>query len=152
MGNKLCAVVEPLRGGLALALERALGPGEEVLVCLQGGRGEALVALADRLLILKAGFPSGAWFGWKVKVFPYWGITSVEVGCGALQGRVQVTAAGSVEEQHGYLESDPLDGYVAAVQAENVVTFPAWKRERFEEAVRVIWSLVEGAKRGAVAG
>jgi len=146
------ALVEPLRGGLRLALEEALTPGEEVLVCLRGCRGEALAATRSRLVVVKAGFPSGAWFGRKVKWYPYSAVTSVEVSCGLLFGRVQVTVAGSAEAGHGLLEDAPLDALVGAVQAENVVTFPAWRRARFVEAVRAVWGLLGAFRAGAACG
>jgi hypothetical protein len=142
-------LVESLRGGLRLALEEALVPGEEVVVCLQGCRGEALAATRSRLIVVRAGFPSGAWFGRKAKWYPLWGVTSVEVSCGLLFGRVQVTVAGSVEASHGLLEDAPLDALVGAVQAENVVTFPVWKRARFEAAARAVWGLLRSFQAGA---
>ena len=101
------ALVEPLRGGLRLALEEALMPGEEVLVCLQGCRGEALAATRSRLIVVKAGFPSGAWFGRKVKWYPYPAVTSVEVSCGLLLGRVQVTVAGPLRPGTGCWGTPP---------------------------------------------
>ncbi|MEW5936114.1 MAG: hypothetical protein AB1816_21230 [Bacillota bacterium] len=143
-------LVEALPGGLALALEGVLVPGEEVVVCLRGCPGEALVATQSRLIVVKAGFPSGAWFGRKVKWYPYHAVTSVEVSCGLLLGRVQVTVAGSAEADHGLLGDAPLDALVGTVQAENVVTFPVWKRARFAEAARAVWGLL-GALRGGVA-
>ncbi|MEW5934462.1 MAG: hypothetical protein AB1816_12870 [Bacillota bacterium] len=143
-------LVEALPGGLGLALEEALAPGEEVVVCLRGCPGEALVATPSRLIVVKAGFPSGAWFGRKAKSYPLSAVSSVEVSCGLLFGRVQVTVAGSVEASHGLLEDAPLDALVGAVQAENVVTFPAWKRARFAEAARAVWGLL-GAFRAGVA-
>jgi len=142
-------LVEVLPGGLRLALEEALAPGEEVLVCLRGCPGEALAATRSRLIVVKAGFASGAWFGRKAKSYPLSAVTSVEVSCGLLFGRVQVTVAGSAEALHGLLEGASLDALVGAVQAENVVTFPVWKRARFEAAARAVWGLLRSFQAGA---
>jgi hypothetical protein len=87
-----------------------------------------------------------------VKWYPYSAVTSVEVSCGLLFGRFQVTVAGSAEAGHGLLGDAPLDALVGAVQAENVVTFPAWKRARFAEAAWAVWGLLQAFRAGAACG
>jgi len=73
--------------------QQNIGPGENVHVCLVGVRGQAMVALDDRLLVLKAGFMAGATFGGKATSFPYDQITGIEVQHGPLTGVLRVETA-----------------------------------------------------------
>jgi hypothetical protein len=52
---------------------------EDVLICLRGAKGQALVALEDRLLMVKAGFMAGAAFGGKVTMIPYLDVTGLQI-------------------------------------------------------------------------
>lgn len=142
-------LIEKLTGGLKKAFEQNTLPGDSVIVCLAGVPGEALVATQSRVLILKAGYSSGAIFGQKAKSFLYEDISSVEYSCGLTQGRVQITAAGSVETRHGHRQNDVLGALADAWQAENVCNFPSAKKKLFQEAANLIRSRVEQARSAA---
>lgn len=140
------SLVEKLSGGLKKAFEQNVLPDDSVLVCLGGLSGEALVATQSRVLILKAGYSSGAIFGQKAKSFLYEDISSVEYSCGLTQGRVQITAAGSVETRHGHRQNNVLGALADAWQAENVCNFPAAKKKLFQEAANLVRSRIEQAR------
>jgi len=142
-------LIEELTGGLKKACEQNVMPNDAVLVRLNGLSGEALVATQSRVLVLKAGYASGAMFGQKAKSFPYEDISSVEYSCGLTQGRIQITASGSVEARHGHRQHDVLGAYADARQAENVCNFPSSKKRLFQEAANVIRRQVEQARRAA---
>ena len=63
-----------------------ISPDETVFICLVGAFGQALIALADRVLVVKAGFMSGRVRGGRVNAFPYRGITGIEIHTGAATG------------------------------------------------------------------
>jgi hypothetical protein len=71
-----------------------LGPDENVLVALVGTSGQALVALDDRLLIVKPGYMAGATFGAKVTSFPYRDISAIEVNTTWMSGVIEVIVPG----------------------------------------------------------
>jgi hypothetical protein len=82
-----------LTGKTLRLAQESIGPAENVHVCLVGLRGQALVALDDRLLVLKAGFMAGATFGGKAVSFPYQQITGIEVHHGPATGVVIIQTA-----------------------------------------------------------
>jgi len=71
-----------------------IAAGETVLVVLVGASKQALVALEDRLIIIKPGMMAGASFGARVTTFPYRDIVALEVNTGMRNGVVEVIAAG----------------------------------------------------------
>ncbi|MEI6501285.1 MAG: SHOCT domain-containing protein [Armatimonadota bacterium] len=70
--------------------DQNIGPEENVHVCLVGAGGQALVALDDRLLLVKTGFMAGATFGGKAATFPYDQVTGIEMHFGAATGVLAV--------------------------------------------------------------
>ena len=67
-----------------------ISPNESVQICLVGAGGQALVALENRLLIVKAGFMAGQTFGAKVNTFDYPQIIGIEVSAGFQTAVLQV--------------------------------------------------------------
>ena len=139
--------VYTLKGGLGKALDETLIEDEELFICMPGLRGEALAATDSRVIVLKAGIGSGAGLGRKAKSFPFSHITSIEVSCGLIQGRLQVSAPGTAEAGQGSLKE--------AYHAENVVNFakgskktsPGYKE--FTEAAKALRQLVHEAQTGS---
>ena len=71
--------------------EENLNPGEKVLFCLVGSFDQALVALEERLLIIKVGIMAGAAFGGRVTSFHYKDITGIEVNTGLINGVIEIS-------------------------------------------------------------
>jgi hypothetical protein len=67
-----------------------LREGEKVLFGLIGARNQTIVALEERLLIIKTGFMAGATFGARVTSLSYSDITSIEVNTGLVNGVIEV--------------------------------------------------------------
>lgn len=89
-----------------LALDH-IGPNETVFLCLVGASGQALIALADRVLIVKAGFMSGHAFGGQVIAFPYREITGIEIQTHMTTAVLQIqTASFSGTRPGGYWSND----------------------------------------------
>ena len=137
--------IEPLKGGLLQALKDTLSAGEEPVIQLNGNSGEALVVTDSRVIILKAGYSSGAMFGRKAKSFPFEQISSVETSRAITAGRLQITAAGTVEIKQQSIGD--------AFQAENVINYPTSKgmHEKFTEAAAYIRERIAAAKKPVVA-
>jgi hypothetical protein len=75
------------------AAQQHIGTDETVHVCLATGGEQALIALDDRLLIVKAGYMAGRAFGAKVTSFNYAQIIGIETNVGFATGFLQVQVA-----------------------------------------------------------
>lgn len=78
---------------VARAIQAHMDPDEEILFCVVGASNQSLVALADRLMIVKPGFVAGATFGARVTTFGYEDITAIEANTGLLMGVLEVCTA-----------------------------------------------------------
>ena len=104
-----------LPGGLGKAVNQTLLPTETLLDEFHPISGEAIVVTDRRVLIVKAGQAAQAMFGQKIKSYPFEHITSVEVSCGLMSGRIQINVGGS-SETPGHSKT-----LVQARQAENMI-------------------------------
>jgi hypothetical protein len=102
------------QGALSVVPERTrklilenIAPSEWVFIALVGARGQTLVALADRLLIAKAGFLAGHIFGGEVNTFMYREITGIGIETHLTTAVLQVqTASFAGTRAGGYWASD----------------------------------------------
>ena len=141
---KEIALVEDIKGTSRKILDENLPPGEPLHVFMEGVKGQSVAATERSLMIIKTGFGAGGvGFGKKCKIFPYEHITSIDCDKGMLQGRLQVSAAGTHEERGGY--------FTGAFRAENVVNFNAGSYRKFQVATNRIRELIDAYKsaRGA---
>ncbi len=67
---------------------------EQVHIALVGSSSQVLIALDDRLLIVKPGMMAGATFGAKVATFPYSNISAIEVNTTMMSGVIEVISSG----------------------------------------------------------
>lgn len=88
MGN--AGGIECLNNKNSSLLRDNMHKGELVDFCLVGEFNQSIVALEDRLLVLKSGFMAGATFGSRVTSIYYRDITSIEVNTGLLMGVIEV--------------------------------------------------------------
>lgn len=92
--------MKPLAGDVSILnvkikklLDENKNPGDKVLFCLRGDFRQSLIALEDRLLIIKSGIMAGATFGGRVTTFHYQDITGIEINTGLLTGVIEITTA-----------------------------------------------------------
>src|SRR4051794_29507491 len=71
-----------------------LRPDEEILGVINGVSNQAIVALGDRLLVIKPGMMAGATFGASVTGFSYRSISAVEVNLKMMSGVIEIIASG----------------------------------------------------------
>jgi hypothetical protein len=67
-----------------------LGESDDVKLCIQGTNSQAIVALQERLLVIKPGWEAAATFGARVTSFYYQDITGIEVNTGLLMGVIEI--------------------------------------------------------------
>lgn len=71
-------------------LKQNLRTGETVEFCIVGNFKQSIVALNERLVIIKPGFMAGATFGARVTSFYYRDITGIEVNTGLINGVIEI--------------------------------------------------------------
>jgi Bacterial PH domain len=96
--SKVAGGVEILGKKLRKLTEQNMGDDETVEFCLMspsgvGGWSQAIVALDDRLLVIKPGMAAGATFGARVTSFYYRDITGIEVNTGLTQGVIEINTS-----------------------------------------------------------
>ncbi|HZP46276.1 MAG TPA: SHOCT domain-containing protein [Candidatus Binataceae bacterium] len=99
-------LIEEIPAKLAAVLKQNLQPGERVEVQLKGQFKEALVCTDRRVMILKAGFMTGAMFGSNVFQLPYRNISGVDVKKHLLTGYFEVSAGGMQNTTKSYWAND----------------------------------------------
>ncbi|MHB8927954.1 MAG: hypothetical protein ACYC9Q_09925 [Bacillota bacterium] len=117
--------VETLTGSLQEVFKQAVTSTEQLRFALNGSSGEALVATDKRVLVLKTGLTGGGGTG-KYKGFFFNQVVSVEFSCGLAYGRIQITAPGTKDFMPAEIGE--------ARQADNVVTFLAATKDKFQAA------------------
>jgi len=98
-------LVDKLPVRLEKALTELLETGENVRVKLKGAFKEALICTDERVLILKAGFMTGQFFGSNVFQSPYRNITGVQVKKHLITGYFELSAGGVSNQPTSYWES-----------------------------------------------
>ena len=73
-------------------VERQLSAREHVLFCLRGSLGHSLVALDERLLIVKPGFHAGTTFGALTTTFYYQDVTGIQLHTFLFTGWIEVSS------------------------------------------------------------
>ena len=96
--SKVAGGAEVLSNRLRTLVQPHIGEGESIQFCLlsrrTGGLNQAIVALTDRLLMLKPAFMAEDTFGPRVIGFYYRDITSIEVNTGLINGVIEINTAG----------------------------------------------------------
>jgi hypothetical protein len=99
--------LDVLDGKLRKVAQQNVGPTENVRAALKGNSGQALLALDDRLVILKAGLMVGATLGGKATSFPYGQVSAIELKAGPLNAVLQIHSSAFQANQVGsYWTSD----------------------------------------------
>ena len=93
--SKVAGGVEVLNEKLKKLAEQNMSQDEDIKFCLVspsgiGGWSQAIVAVNDRLLVIKPGMAAGTTFGARVTSFYYRDITGIEVNTGLMQGVIEI--------------------------------------------------------------
>jgi hypothetical protein len=118
--SKVAGGAEILRNGLKELVQPHISEDESIQFCLLsrdiGGWNQALVALTDRLLMIKPGSIAGTTFGPQVTSFYYRDITSIEVNTGLINGVIEInTPSYQGNGQKGFwaIKNEDKDPYKA---------------------------------------
>ena len=127
-------------------LQKVLAADEPIEALAVGKGGAILVATDRRAIIVKAGVAAtGTWFGHKVGSYGYSQISAVNVQAGALDGYVEIVAAGV------NLIHNP-GRYAQLVSADNICPFARKAEGEFRAVVERIQGHLYGAGVGNGSG
>lgn len=91
-GKNVVGGTEVLSSRVQREVERHVSPHERVLFCLRGNLGHSLIALEERLMIVKPGFHAGTTFGSLVTTFYYQDVTGIQVHTFLFAGWIEVSS------------------------------------------------------------
>ncbi len=129
-------------------LERQLSPHESVLFCLRGSLSHSLVALDERLLIVKPGFHAGTTFGTLTTTFYYQDVTGIQLHTFLLTGWIEVSSPsfqGRERKRNRQPRSSDRDVY----KLPNCVPIAKRRVDEYHEALGQLRERLEFCKRYA---
>jgi hypothetical protein len=140
-------MIEPIPEKLERALGTSIHQNEPVAVKLRGVYKEALVCTNTRVIILKAGWMTGQWFGTDMFQCPYRNVAGAQVNFHLITGYFELSAGGMQNTTKSFWNTDKA---VSAAKAPNCVSISGRDRaEKFRKACAFIMHMASG---GASAG
>jgi hypothetical protein len=141
-------MIEPISEKLDRALSLALAPNEQVVVKLRGVYKEALVCTNIRVLILKAGWMTGQWFGTDMFQCPYRNVAGAQVNFHILTGYFELSAGGMQNTKKSFWSTN---NSISPAKAPNCVTIAGRDRaDKFRLACAFIMHMASGGARAGV--
>jgi len=127
-------------------VEAHVSPGEHVLFCLSGCLSHSLIALDDRLLIVKRGFHAGTTFGSLVTTFFYQDVTGIQLHTFFTAGWIEVSSPsfqGRERKRNRHPRSSDRDPY----KLPNCVPISKRRVEEYQAALAKLRERVAYCKR-----
>jgi|SRR5215204_5815270 len=118
-------------------------PDEGVRFVIVGVKGQAIVAMEDRLLVIKPGWRANATLGANVTSIRYADVTGVEVRTGPMAGAIEIAAAG---HQGGFSGGYSTNWAVNAYQQSNALRASRGLVKRQQAFIEELRRLVAEAK------
>lgn len=123
--------------------QQHMGPAERIEFCIVGNSDQAIVALGERLLVLKSGLMDSATFGSRVTSFRYRDIASITVNKKWLSGVISVEASGhKAGKPTGVRDQGKDDPYILP----NCIVFVAPRIKEYEPYLERLRAKIEEAK------
>ena len=127
-------------------VERHMSPHERVLFCLRGNLAHSLIALDERLIIVKPGFHAGTTFGSLVTTFYYQDVTGIQVHTFLFAGWIEVSSPsfqGRERKKNRHPHTSDRDVY----KLPNCVPIPKRQVGRCGPALAQLRERIEHSKR-----
>jgi hypothetical protein len=144
-GKPVVGGAEILTGRVRREVERQLSDHESVLFCLRGSLGHSLVALDERLLIVKPGFHAGTTFGTLTTTFYYQDVTGIQVHTFLFSGWIEVSSP-SFQGRERKRNSQPRTSDRDVYKLPNCVPISKRRIVAYHEALARLRERVELAK------
>jgi hypothetical protein len=127
-------------------VERQISEDENVLFCLRGSLAHSLVALDERLLIVKPGFHAGTTFGTLTTTFYYQDVTGIQLNTFILTGWLEVSSPsfqGRERKHNRQSRTSDRDVY----KLPNCIPIAKRRVGQYHDALRQLRERIEFCKR-----
>jgi hypothetical protein len=127
-------------------VERQISPHENVLFCLRGSLSHSLVALDERLVIVKPGFHAGTTWGALTTTFYYQDVTGIQLHTFIFSGWIEVSSPsfqGRERKRNRHPRTSDRDVY----KLPNCVPLAKRRVDEYYGALRQLRERVELSKR-----
>jgi hypothetical protein len=139
--------LEILSARVRREVERQLSPHEHVLFCLRGSLGHSLIALDERLLIVKPGFHAGTTFGALTTTFYYQDVTGIQLHTFLFTGWIEVSSP-SFQGRERKRNRQPRTSDRDVYKLPNCVPISKRRVDAYHEALSRLRRRIELSKRG----
>src|SRR5690348_1781985 len=127
-------------------IERQVSEQEQVLFCLRGSLNHSLIALDERLLIVKPGFHAGTTFGTLTTTFYYGDVTGIQLHTFIFTGWIEVSSP-SFQGRERKRNSQPRSSDRDVYKLPNCIPISKRRVESYHEALARLRERIEAAKR-----
>ncbi len=134
-----------LTGRTKKRAERNINPDERIEFNIVGEMGHCIVALQNRLLVIKPGFMAGATFGGRVTSFYYRDVNGIEVNTGLMSGVIEVNTPsyqGTQERDFWNVKDKNKDPY----RVSNCIPIMKWDLKKQKAELERLQAKVTDAK------
>jgi hypothetical protein len=140
--------VEILSRRVRREVERQLSETEDVLFCLRGSLAHSLVALDERLLIVKPGFHAGTTFGTLTTTFYYQDVTGIQLHTFLVTGWIEVSSP-SFQGRERKRNRQPRTSDRDVYKLPNCIPIAKRRVDDYHEALMRLRERIEFCKRYA---
>jgi hypothetical protein len=128
-------------------VEQQVSAHENVLFCLRGSMSHSLVALDERLLIVKPGFHAGTTFGALTTTFYYQDVTGIQLHTFLFTGWIEVSSP-SFQGRERKRNRQPRTSDRDVYKLPNCVPISKRRIDDYHEALGRLRERIELSKRG----
>ena len=143
--------VEILSRRVRAELERQASEHEHVLFCLRGSLAHSLIALDERLLIVKPGFHAGTTFGSLTTTFYYQDVTGIQLHTFVLTGWIEVSSP-SFQGRERKLNRQPRRSDRDVYKLPNCIPISKRRVDEYHWALAQLRERIEHAKHRVPGG
>jgi hypothetical protein len=147
-GKHVVGSIDILSGRVRREVERQVSEHEHVLFCLRGSLNHSLVALDERLLIVKPGFHAGTTFGTLTTTFYYGDVTGIQLHTFIFTGWIEVSSP-SFQGRERKRNRQPRTSDRDVYKLPNCIPIAKRRVEAYHEALAWLRERIEAAKRQA---
>jgi hypothetical protein len=145
-GKQVVGGLEILSRRVRREVERQISPHENVLFCLRGSLSHSLVALDERLIIVKPGFHAGTMWGALTTTFYYQDVTGIQLHTFVFSGWIEVNSPsfqGRERKRNRHPRTSDRDVY----KLPNCVPLAKRRVDEYYGALRQLRERIELSKR-----
>jgi len=138
--------VDVLSARVRREVDRHVSDNETLLFCLRGSLNHSLIALDERLLIVKPGFHAGTTFGSLTTTFYYQDVTGIQLHTFLLTGWIEVSSP-SFQGRERKRNRQPRTSDRDVYKLPNCIPISKRRVDEYQDALALLRERVEFSKR-----